>query len=356
MPPGATNLGENRFALLSSSPQSKREKANKSVEEFPDLLRVNITKNDDPKFVVLKSCDNNKPLSRFSCFLVHEALNAISKDVKITEMRDGNLLLLAKNKKIAEKFINIKILSGICQIEAKYHEQLNSVKGTIFAPFLNHVPDNEIVEGLEAYGVTSIYRFQRKTEGVLTPTGALLLTFESYKLPEKIDVAWRKISVRPYFPNPMRCKSCQKLGHTLKHCKNLPSCVNCNFPPHKEEKCSRLMCANCSGEHPASSISCPKFQQAKEILKIKTEEKCSMREAAKKYRAQAPTPSPLQSFSEITKRPAPIATNNINIPTEKTTTTNNNANIIPISPPIDTPSTSSLKSNAISLTTLSPSP
>lgn len=147
MPPGATNLGENRFALLSSSPQSKRKGANKPLEEFPELPPVNFTRNDDPKFIVLKSCDNNKPLSRFSCFLVHKALNSISKDVKITEMRDGNLLLLAKNKKIAEKFINVKNLPGICQIEAKYHEQLNCVKGTIFAPFLNHVSDQEIVDG-----------------------------------------------------------------------------------------------------------------------------------------------------------------------------------------------------------------
>lgn len=81
----------------------------------------------------------------------------------------------------------------------------------------------------------------------------------------------------------MRCRNCQLLGHTKNRCKNNTTCDNCNLPPHNPLPCSRTMCANCLGEHPSSNLSCPKYKQLKEILKIKTQSKCSMGEAKKKY-------------------------------------------------------------------------
>jgi len=77
----------------------------------------------------------------------------------------------------------------------------------------------------------------------------------------------------------MRCKSCQLLGHTLKHCKNPAACVSCNLAPHLPIPCTRIFCANCNGEHPASSPSFPQYQTQKNLLHIKTSKKCSFREA-----------------------------------------------------------------------------
>lgn len=69
---GATYLGENRFDLLSPSPQSQ--------ESYPDLAQVNITKCDDPKHIVIKSVDKEKPLYKYSCFSVRKAILAIIRD------------------------------------------------------------------------------------------------------------------------------------------------------------------------------------------------------------------------------------------------------------------------------------
>jgi len=77
----------------------------------------------------------------------------------------------------------------------------------------------------------------------------------------------------------MRCKSCQLLGHTLKHCKNPAACVSCNLAPHLLVACTRIFFANCNGDHPASSPSCPQYQTQKNLLHIKTSKKCSFREA-----------------------------------------------------------------------------
>ena len=99
----------------------------------------------------------------------------------------------------------------------------------------------------------------------------------------------------------MRCRHCQKLGHTKKWCKNPPSCDTCNLPPH-ETPCSRTFCANCSAEHPASSRTCTKFIQAKKIIEIKTKNQCSMREAIKIQKEQFPSfISPSTTYSTIAK-------------------------------------------------------
>ncbi|XP_017467667.1 PREDICTED: TBC1 domain family member 5 homolog B-like [Rhagoletis zephyria] len=61
-----------------------------------------------------------------------------------------------------------------------------------------------------------------------------------------------------------------------------------------------MSCANCFGPHAASSKNCPKYQQSKDILKIKTEKKCSMRDAIKIYRTQ--NPPQVQNLSTFANR------------------------------------------------------
>lgn len=298
MPPAGFQFGDNRFAALAQGPQPKRKKSYQKLQDaFPDLPPI---KSEDPKYIVIKSDENSTPLSKVSCFRVYNALLTVSKDInKISELRDGSLLLLVKNKQVAEKFIKTKCLFNIGAVSASYHQHLNCNKGTIYAPFLNDVPESEIIEGLSSYEVSAVYKFTRKVEGVIKPTGVMLISFNSYSLPNKINIAWRMTSVRPYVPNPMRCRSCQKLGHTQKHCKGSPTCETCNFPSPHDNDCIRVMCANCSGEHRSSDYKCPKYMQTKEILKIKTLEKCSMHEALKKYRENTSLPSLTASFAHV---------------------------------------------------------
>ncbi|XP_054734443.1 rhoGEF domain-containing protein gxcJ-like [Anastrepha obliqua] len=216
------------------------------------------------------------------------------------------------------------------------HNNLNHSKGTIYAPCLNDVPETEIVENLSDQGVVSAYKFLKRYDGQTVASGVVLLTFDLYQLPEKLEVSWYTTKVRPYFPNPMRCKSCQILGHTTKRCNKTPACDSCALPPHTPTPCSRTFCANCSGDHAASSKSCPKFVQMKQIITIKTEKKCSMREAIRIQKMQIPPTlnesSP--SFSNVTKNTYSNPQNNINTTNttnhqaEQTSRNPNNLNII----------------------------
>ncbi|XP_049317011.1 uncharacterized protein LOC125779784 [Bactrocera dorsalis] len=169
MPPVGFQFGDNRFAALAQGPQPKRKKLYQKLQDaFPDLPPI---KSDDPKYIVIKSDENTTPLSKVSCFRVYNALLTVSKDInKISELRDGSLLLLVKNKQVAEKFIKTKCLFNIGAVSASYHQHLNCNKGTIYAPFLNDVPKSEIIEGLKSYEVSAVYKFTHKVEGVIKPT------------------------------------------------------------------------------------------------------------------------------------------------------------------------------------------
>jgi len=95
-------------------------------------------------------------ISEFSGLAVYRALNVISKEVvSISTLRYGNFLMLVKTKNVAEK-LKSKNLARICEIDCILHESLNFVKGTIYAPFLINVPDDEIVKELADQHVHSL--------------------------------------------------------------------------------------------------------------------------------------------------------------------------------------------------------
>ena len=184
---------------------------------------------------------------------------------------------------------------------------LNYTKGTIYTPYLNNVSDDEIVSELASQSVVEIYKFTRNIDGKQIPSGVILISFDLYNLPDKINVSWHSVKVREYIPNPMRCKNCQLLGHTSKRCQNPTSCVNCNLPPHLQ--CTRTYCANCAEKHPASAKECQQFIQQKEILTIKTTKKCSMREARQIHKTQSTPFNFAQTYSSPAAATNPTVSN-----------------------------------------------
>lgn len=298
-PPDRPNRS-NRFHLLSDSVEisPKRQR----TEIFPSLPSKKNTQNN-PKFLVISTNDKNQSFSKLSPFAVKKGLDSISTEINSTKLlRDGNLLIQVPSQRIAERFLKAKTLSNVCAINCKLHETLNSVKGTIYAPCLNSVEEKEIIEELKTQGVTGVYKFTRSTKDGIEPTGRIVLTFDMLRLPAAVDVAWYKVKVSPYIPNPMRCKNCQKFGHTNKRCKSNATCYSCSLPPHDPDTCSRTMCANCAGAHTSDDKNCPKFQQLKEILKIKVTEYCSIGEARRLYNSRnISSISNPSSYAGITK-------------------------------------------------------
>ncbi|XP_017463355.1 PREDICTED: uncharacterized protein LOC108356763 [Rhagoletis zephyria] len=147
-------------------------------------------------------------------------------------------------------------------------------------------------------------------DGKATPTGKMVLSFDLYHLPKTLDVAWYKVKVKPYFPNPMRCRNCQRLGHTKNRCSNAATCEGCNLPPHQPTTCTRDQCANCCDTHPSSDKNCPRFKQMKDVLQIKTIHKCSLGEAFKKYNLNNPPTDTSKRTYAISVKESETTSNN----------------------------------------------
>ncbi|XP_055904456.1 uncharacterized protein LOC129940222 [Eupeodes corollae] len=325
MAPGPKMKTGNRFSALDevalSEPQSKRNKTTfNPLEPFPNLPKTINYKN--PRFIVIAPQSENKPLSSVSIFALRKAIDAISTEYEqISQLRDGKILILTKNQTVADRFISTKNLSNLCPVTITLHNQLNSSKGIVYAPCLINVPEVEIISEMKMQKVTDVYKFTKQVDGNQRPTGLMLFTFDTFQTPNTVEIGWYNARVTEYIPNPMRCRNCQLLGHTTKRCNGTPMCQICNLPPHANSECSRTLCANCLASHPSSSKDCPKFIQMKEILKIKTQKKCSLADAKRIYNDQFPSQlnTNQDTFASKAKQSNPALTSSP--PTESISTT-----------------------------------
>ncbi|GFX16064.1 kinesin-like protein KIF2A [Trichonephila clavipes] len=168
-------------------------------------------------------------------------------------------------------------------ITATTHKTLNSSKGVIYCTDLIPLPDSEIEEELASQGVEAVKRITSIKDGKTITSPLFILTFSKHTLPENILIGYLNIKIRPYIPNPLRCFGCQSYGHGTASCRSVATCNKCSSTEHASEACmtDRRKCANCKGEHAVYSKICPKWQQEKEIQRIKVLENISYSEAKK---------------------------------------------------------------------------
>lgn len=90
---------------------------------------------------------------------------------------------------------------------------------------------------------------------------------------------------------PLRCKKCQRLGHTERFCNTSHVCAVCGKTHEDTANCSATPnCINCMGNHPASSPACPKYLEMRAIARTATEKGMTLQEAR------------VQSYSDIAKK------------------------------------------------------
>ena len=105
---------------------------------------------------------------------------------------------------------------------------------------------------------TARYRLKYCLKGPLSPKQPT--NINTSVLPKQLKVAFLRVSVDPYIPNPLRCYACQVFGHHENKCHREEICANCGQPKHSadETDCKRQAnCFNCNEDHPANSKQCP---------------------------------------------------------------------------------------------------
>jgi len=264
--------------------------------------------NNYKEFFILKESNDENLINKVNTIKANKDLETHLRGVpdKVTELRNGSLLIKVKDRDQSTRIKQIKRLDGI-PVTVSEHGSLNYTKGTIRSKRYVELPETTLVEELTQSNVTEVYKMKRKIDGQLVNTGTIVLTFDRCTLPQSVKIGWNIFEVREYIPNPRRCYNCQKFNHSKQSCRaTQPTCVNCGEVGHNENCNLPTQCANCEGPHPASDRKCPHYIVEKEIVATQTKEKIGYGEAKRQVLQRFVEPG--VTFGDIfkPKPPRPI--------------------------------------------------
>jgi hypothetical protein len=208
-------------------------------------------------------------------------------------VKDGNIgfkevpLLKAINKNL-----HTKILCSSMEDKAKTIEKLRSQQFQYFtyaeksAKPLNFVlfgylykDCKEVLQDLKDNGYNAI-SVSSRSKNEASPVYCVSFSSDSntslrslrlQKVVDQIVVSWDLPRRDPF--RPTQCHRCQRFGHTKKYCDMKPRCVKCDQLhlssdcPRKDRTVGAPICANCAGEHPANSPTCPHFVSFSNVLR-----------------------------------------------------------------------------------------
>ena len=256
-----------------------------------------------PRFILVESKEEGRQITSLSPFLIQKVIQSIAGEPEnIKKLNRSNQLLIEVSKKAhAENLLRAQTFHDL-KVRVYPHTSLNSSKGVIRCPELRNCGEEEILEGTKSQGVTGVKRFKIKRNGELKDTNTFVFTFNTPVLPKTVKVAYFRVNVEVYVPNPLRCHNCQKYGHHEDRCSKDPICSKCGQTgEHLESRCSNeLHCVNCGEKHSADSKECRIWHKEKEILRLKFTRNISFVEARKLVEAP-PTPIPGISYANITQ-------------------------------------------------------
>ena len=287
---------------------NKRKKPNQSSlssseAEYSDNEQDNhLVPQNFPRFIIIESTEENASITSLSPFVIQKVLQGIAGEPKsIKKLTRSNQLLIEVSRKAhAENLLRTQKFHDL-KVRVFPHSSLNSSRGVIRCPDLRGCSEQEILEEMKTQGVTAVKRFRVRKDGQLKDTNTFVFTFNTPVLPSTIKIAFLRVNVEVYIPNPLRCFNCQQYGHHEDRCKNHPVCTKCGEQAkHHESLCKNpTKCANCGETHDANSKECKIWQKEKEILRVKFTRNISFPEARKIVESPAPVPG--SSYASVIK-------------------------------------------------------
>ena len=140
-----------------------------------------------------------------------------------------------KRKSTKKKLLRLNKLHDL-KVTVSLHGSLKSCKGVVRCPDLNGVNEREILEEMREQGVINVRRIKIRRDGTLRDTNTFVFTFNTSILPKQLKIAFLRVSVDPYIPNPLRCYACQVFGHHENKCHRKELCANCGQPKHSADE------------------------------------------------------------------------------------------------------------------------
>ena len=297
------------------------------IQDYPTLSQTNSTNkrqrhdSDDeintatffkpqenfPKFLIIKSENQEKPITTLSPFVIEKQIEAaIGTPKTVKKLKNGTLLVETTRKIQTENLLKMKTFFNL-PVTVSEHKTLNTSKGIIRDRTLKGESEENIAEYLKNQGVIAVKRFTIKKGHSYIETNTLLLTFNMITVPKNLRIFYRFVPVDVYIPNPLRCFNCQRFGHHELNCpEDIGSvCENCGMGNHDHltSRCKNPpQCVNCGQNHVSKSNECVIWKKEKEIMKIKVTKNLTYLEARSLYETQPEvTYSKIIQSAQITK-------------------------------------------------------
>jgi hypothetical protein len=263
-------------------------------------------------FLVVEPVDKTETITQ-SIFAIQKFASCAIGAIKLAKkLRSGSLLLEVRTK---GQYDNAMELTrwGDVNVKVSEHRGLNTCRGVVRCRDLRDCSEEDILEALQSQKVTAVRHIHTKKDGKTMPTNTFILTFRQSTPPSHITVAYTRIPVEPFIPNPLRCYKCQKYGHNKATCNRSMACARCGQEGHDDTGCNEPEhCCNCKGNHPAYSKDCPEWKRQRDITCLKFTKNISFAEAKQMFEASS-TSSKQKTYAATVK-----STNTISIQTDYT--------------------------------------
>jgi hypothetical protein len=249
---------------------------------FPPLLNNNNNQQDGGYWVSLETVNFNLTATQLPIFAVHKFLEQTFQGTSTARpTREGKLLIRANSKKIANSAVKRKRFYDICDINIQMVDSMNWKTGSIYGREILSCSVEEMETNMKNQGVVKIERALSMKDGVLSPNGLHILTFDAVRLPEEVYVGYMRYSVRTYYPRPLRCSKCCVFGHSRKRCTvEEEACRHCDKPIHQGTLCAGKFCRNCKKDtHGSFDRNCPTFEVEVAIVRLKIDNNISYGQA-----------------------------------------------------------------------------
>ena len=165
-----------------------------------------------PRFIVIESLQENRSITSLSPFLIQKVIHSISGEPESIKklQRSDQLLIEVKKKAHAENLLRTTTFHDL-KVRVYPHTSLNTSKGVIRCAELRNCSDQEILDGTKHQGVTAVKIFKIRRDGKLKHANTFVFTFNTPTLPKTVNVAYFRVNVEIYIPNPLRCHHCQNM-------------------------------------------------------------------------------------------------------------------------------------------------
>ena len=208
-------------------------------------------------------------------------LKRYGKSILIKAGNKTQAVLLNKFKPSSDG--NIKSISP--------HKSFNTLKGVIYSRDLYAFSEREILKRCP----TCVYKAEK-----LKNNHAILLTFCTDYIPDRINVEHSRIKVKKFHRRPTQCFKCFEYGHGSDNCRNAAKCSNCSGEHDLAEDCNFVShCFLCEGSHSPKSKNCPRFLFEQEVLEVANNQFISIGSAKQIVMGANKTPD--SSYAKVIK-------------------------------------------------------